>query len=132
MHFLTLTLRLLLVIALIINGIGGAAAGVAGLELSAVASSHAPTTGSGCGGHPDGAEPAMGSGQAAATHACPASGGGDCSEDPQCVQACTHACMAVSPRFSIGVQVNATRPPHPLIAGHPSPPTRSPIRPPIA
>ena len=132
MHFPALTLRLLLALALILNGIGGAVAGVTGLELAAVASSHAAPPGSDCDGHQDGAGPAADRVHAAPSHPCPGTGDGDCSGDPQCLQACTHACIAVSQRFSIGVQVNAARLAHPFSAGHPSPPTRSLIRPPIA
>ena len=125
---LALTLRILLAVALILNGIGGAVAGVAGME-SGVAAAGLVETGSDCGAH-TGESTAPDGSLDAATHPCPANGD-DCSDDPRCLQACAHACMAVSQRFAIGVQVNASRPPHPFMAGHPAPPTRSPIRPPI-
>ena len=130
-----LLLRILLAVALVVNAIGGAVAGVAGsgaIGHVAAASVEVATAASHCGGsladHPVVPErPAPADG-----HPCPSSGEDDCSDDARCLQACTHACAALARRFAIGVQVNAGSPLHPVTRGLPSPPVRSAIRPPIA
>ena len=130
-HLLALPLRILLAFALVLNGAGGAVAGVAGPGPEAVLPIHdAAAATSGCPDHAGGGETVPDIDGPASGHPC--SGEDTCSDDPQCLQACTHACVAVPQRFAIGVQVNGASPLHPFTTGHPSPPARSPIRPPIA
>ena len=125
-------LRILLALALVVNGVGGVVAGTVAIGYAEAASVQVATAPSHCGGSP--AERSAMPERPAPTegHPCPASGEDHCSDDAQCVQACTHACVALAQRFAIGVQANAASPLHPFICGHDSPPVRSPIRPPIA
>src|SRR5690606_31947783 len=67
-----------------------------------------------------------GQGHAAADQEAPASdchsGGSDCSDTPQCRQACMHAAVAVVPLLAVGVvesRVDVAL--HRLDAGHPAP-----------
>lgn len=130
-----LLLRILLAVALVVNAIGGAVAGVAGSEAIghvAAASVEVATAASHCGGSPAD-HPVVPERPAPADgHPCPSSGEDDCSDDARCLQACTHACAALARCFAIGVQVNAGSPLHPFTRGLPSAPVRSAIRPPIA
>lgn len=137
MRLTSLPLRILLAVALVINAMGGAVAGVAGTAALGHAEAdlvQVATTPSDCGGHPTD-HPAVPEPQRpapASGHPCPSAGEDACTDDAQCRQACTHACVALPQRVSIGVQLDSAQPPHPFTRGHPSPPSRSPIRPPIA
>ena len=131
MRLTTLPLRILLAVALVINTIGGAMAGVGG-PAGPTPSLHDSAITADCGGHaPE--HPAVPARDASGDgHPCPSTGEDDCSDDAQCLQACTHACVALAQRVQVGVHVNAAMPLHRITRGHPSPPARSPIRPPIA
>ena len=133
MSRLALPLHLLIALALVLNGIGGAMAGVlvpAVPEVAAVGEALRASSPEDCGGHVDRAHqeqaPAPGPG-------CHSSGDADCGDSLQCLQACLHASVAVAPVFFLGVQTQpADAILHPLAGGHPAPPLPSPIRPPIA
>lgn len=133
MSRLALPLHLLIALALVLNGIGGAMAGVlvpAGPDVAAAAEAPRASASDDCGGHADRAHqelaPAPGPG-------CHSSGDADCGDSLQCLQACLHASVAVAPVFFLGVQAQqADAILHPLAGGHPAPPLPSPIRPPIA
>lgn len=135
MRLSSLLLRILLALALVVNAIGVAVAGVAGsaaIGHAEAASVDVATAASHCGESPSEHPVVPERPVSPDGHPCPSSGEDDCSDDAQCLQACTHACVALPPRFAIGVQVSAASPLHPFTRGLPSPPTRSPIRPPIA
>ncbi|WP_456998969.1 CopL family metal-binding regulatory protein [Luteimonas sp. A534] len=133
-----LPLQILLALALVLNGIGGAMAGVlaalptpASLQHAAV--DRAPVE---PGQHADCAD--QDRGVAAAEIELPASDchsvtGSDCGDSPQCRQACMHASVAMAPLLLVGViqpAVDAVL--HRLDSGHPAPMLPSAIRPPIA
>lgn len=126
----SILLRLLLILSLILNGLSGAVAGVVLAEAPAQ-TMHQPSTAGDetgdCGAGHEGTTDEAPSGSCC--HSPDAAG---CSDGLQCLQACAQAGLAIGQPFAIGVQVNATRPLHPCAMGHPSPPARSPIRPPIA
>lgn len=142
-----LPLQILLAIALVLNGIGGAMAGVLA-ELPAhataadtVAPAPAEATAHGdCAGQAGGAPSAMDPDEAAlAGHAtaaasgCHSGGDSDCSDSPQCRQACMHACVAVTPLLVVHVvQPRVDVVLHRLDTGHPAPMLPSAFRPPIA
>lgn len=159
MRKFSLPLQLLLTLALILNGIGGAMAGV----LAAVPAGMMPASAAAAGGHPAGhgamtqiheasaeAPVANASVQqpddcgghqeaAAETMAAQAApsdchtGGDDCGGSAECRQACLHASVAVPPQLQIGIaQARAETSLHPLANGHPAPALRGLIRPPIA
>lgn len=160
MSKLALPLQLLLAFALVLNGIGGAMAGVlaalpAGTPASAaMAASHdaaghgaltqghdataeAPVAGTSpmqladCGGHHDPVVQTPAAAQPTASD-CHA-GDDDCGESPECRQACLHASVAVPPQLHVGViQSRAEAILHPLASGHPAPSLGGLIRPPIA
>ena len=125
-------LRILLALALVVNGVGGVVAGNVAIGYAEAASVQVATAPSHCGESPSEHPVVPERPVSPDGHPCPSSGEDDCSDDAQCLQACTHACVALPPRFAIGVQVNAGSPLHPFTRGLPSPPVRTPIRPPIA
>lgn len=130
-----LPLQLLLVLALLLNGIAGAMAGVRASVPDArdVATSATAETTS-----PDhcGTLRAEAVAVDAASHAAPCcdpAGDTGCDGGPQCVQACMHAAVAIASHGFAGLpRPRADAILHPLASGHPAPPLRSPIRPPIA
>lgn len=120
---------------MVLNGIGGAMAGVLvpAMPGTAVIDGGMPesSTSGDCAGH---AAPEADGGRvrppAPDRHA---GDEGRCGDSLQCLQACLHASMAVAPVFFLGVQPQqADAILHPLAGGHPAPPLPSPIRPPIA
>ncbi len=130
-----LPLQLLLALALILNGIGGAMAGVlAALPATAMTTPAAMADGmqpGDCHEHLDAAAETMAA--PAAPSDCHTGGSGDCSGSAECRQACLHASVAVPPQLQIGiVQARAETSLHPLANGHPAPALRGLIRPPIA
>ena len=143
-----LPLRILLVLALVLNGIGSAMAGVAAAlapvamptaasaPMAAVVSApmHAATaTADDCAGHQSGAATAAADPAPAAPSGCHSDDGGDCGDTPECRQACLHvaAALPVLPAIA-GIAPRARAVLHPLATGHPPPALPSPIRPPIA
>lgn len=157
MHKFCLPLQLLLALALVLNGIGGAMAGVLaalpGTASSAMtdmqdaghdamAQGHDATAGASVAGtSPMQPEPGDCRGHratAAETEAAQATTsdchtGEDCGDSPECRQACMHASVAVPPQLFVGVvQSPAEAILHPLASGHPAPSLRGLIRPPIA
>ena len=132
-----LPLQILLAFALVLNGIGGAMAGVlvaAAISVpAAMADTNAgtPTAQSGdCDGHAAAAVETMA--QQAPASDCHV-GGDDCGDSPQCRQACMHASVAMPPQLLAGiVHSRAQAILHPLASGHPAPFLRGLIRPPIA
>ncbi|MGY0611778.1 CopL family metal-binding regulatory protein [Luteimonas sp. A501] len=148
MRAYALPLQILLALVLVLNGIGGAVAGVlAGLPppvvapAATVADNALSAMPGDCAGHADAVANAAGPGTVAPDPAadCHSTGGSDCGSDcgntPQCRQACMHASLAVAvaPSPMVGVarpRTDASL--HRLAAGHPAPPLTSPIRPPIA
>ncbi|MEN1956443.1 CopL family metal-binding regulatory protein [Luteimonas changyuni] len=141
-----LPLQILLAIALVLNGIGGAMAGVlVGLPMHGVASAKVEATvelsaqSDDCADHADADAVAVAVAAEAEAHApastsdCHCADGSDCSDSPQCRQACMHASLAVAPAVPCAViRPRADASLHRLAAGHPAPPLPSPIRPPIA
>lgn len=116
-----LPLQILLALALVLNGIGGAMAGVlaalpAPAALQDTAADLAPAE---PGQHGDCADQ-MG-------------GDSDCGDSTQCRQACMHVSVAMAPLLLVGIippRVDAVL--HRLDAGHPAPMLPNAIRPPIA
>lgn len=142
MRAYALPLQILLAIALVLNGIGGAMAGVlVGMPMPGMASAKVGATvelsaeSGDCADHADAnaaAAEAVAHAPAAASD-CHSGNGSDCSDSPECRQACMHASLAVAPAVPcavIGPRADANL--HRLAAGHPAPPLPSPIRPPIA
>ncbi|MEN1929395.1 CopL family metal-binding regulatory protein [Luteimonas sp. MJ250] len=139
-----LPLQILLAIALVLNGIGGAMAGVlVGLPMHGVASAKVEATvelsaqSDDCADHADADAVAVAAEAEAhapaSTSDCHCADGSDCSDSPQCRQACMHASLAVAPAVPCAViRPRADASLHRLAAGHPAPPLPSPIRPPIA
>ncbi|MEN1940420.1 CopL family metal-binding regulatory protein [Luteimonas sp. MJ246] len=137
MRAYALPLQILLAIALVLNGIGGAMAGVlVGMPMpvmppavaGAVADDALPVMPGDCASHGEAVAPAP---EPAAD--CHAAGGSDCGDSPECRQACMHASLAVAPSLLVDVaRPRADANLHRLAAGHPAPPLPSPIRPPIA
>lgn len=134
MRALALPLRILLALALVLNGIGGAMAGVRIAVPAAVvpldATHEAAKADGHCGDH---------AGTAAVELPRPTTGcdsdaeGGDCGDSPECRQACAHAQLAVAaPPSATASRSRAGAILHPLAVGTPAPPLPSPIRPPIA
>ena len=127
-------LQLLLALALILNGIGGAMAGVlASLPATAMTAPAAMADAM----QPGDCHDHLGA--AAETMAAPAApaecrtGSHDCSGSAECRQACLHASVAGPPQRQIGIaQARAETSLHPLANGHPAPALRGLIRPPIA
>lgn len=148
MRACALPLQILLAVALVLNGIGGAMAGVlvpmpvaGAVSAAIVANVELPARSGDCEGHGDAF--AAGTERHAHAHAhadtppapsaCHSADGPDCSDSPQCRQACLHVSVAVAPVLLVGViQPHAEASLHRLAAGHPAPPLPSPIRPPIA
>lgn len=135
---LALPLRILLVLVLVLNGIGGAMAGVSAgtwqrmtMTAHAAVDVHAPAEDAGC--H-DGAGPAA----PADPHPVPAGDchpgeDGECAASAECRQACMHGAAAVACPPGVGVAVVHGAPVVAALAiGHPAPPLRGVIRPPIA
>lgn len=143
-----LPLRILLVLALVLNGIGSAMAGIATawapVAMPAEASApmatalSAPTYDAAaatddCAGHHAGAAAAAADDPTPAPSGCHSDDGGDCGDTPECRQACLHvaAGLPVPPAIA-AIAPRARAVLHPLAAGHPPPALPSPIRPPIA
>lgn len=139
-----LPLRILLILALMLDGIGGAVAGVlASLPPEPAALSVAvavdEAVGTSAQAHPDGCPghavaalpPPQGS-----PSTDPVGHAGDeepCDQSAECRQACMHAAAAVPAALALGaLPAHASPILHPLAIGHPSPSLPSPIRPPIA
>ncbi|GGK06357.1 CopL family metal-binding regulatory protein [Luteimonas terricola] len=131
-----LPLQILLVLALILNGIGGAmASALVALPAHAqeavfVGAQVAPAQHGDCADQGHGVAAMDQQEPASDCHSC---GDSDCSDSPQCRQACMHASVAVPPLLTVGViepRVDAVL--HRLDAGHPAPMLPSAIRPPIA
>ncbi|HEY4529767.1 MAG TPA: CopL family metal-binding regulatory protein [Luteimonas sp.] len=133
-----LPLRILLVLALVLNGIGGAMAGVLAAMPSDPAAPHVMADGQA----PRQADDCHGQEAIAGEHGqqspipvpdCHATDAGDCGDTAECRQACMHAAAAVPclPGVSL-IQVHAAALVPPLAVGHPAPALPSPIRPPIA
>lgn len=130
-----LPLRILLVLALVLNGIGGAMAGVlAALPAAShvMADGQAPRQADDCHGQE---AMAGGHGQRISVPVpdCHATDAGDCGDTAECRQACMHAAAAVPclPGVSL-IQVHVAALVPPLAVSHPAPALASPIRPPIA
>lgn len=130
-----LPLRILLILALILNGVGGAMAGVLAVMPAAAApalAAHANGAQTGDCHDRDAGAPAPAA-HAVSAPACHASGSSDCNDGLECRQACMHASLAVPPLLLVGVErPGADALLHPLANGHPSPPLRNVTRPPIA
>ena len=125
MRAYALPLQILLALALVLNGIGGAVAGVLTAAEMQGATDH-------CGSHGDDSAPAPADTQLPEP-GCHSGGDADCGDSAECRQACMHASIAVPPMLSMGTlrpAVSAIL--HPLASGHPAPPLPSPMRPPIA
>lgn len=123
MRIHALPLRILLALALVLNGIGGAVAGV--LMALPEATSHCGSQAEGASLSPDDA-PIPGPGGHCA-------GDADCGDTPECRQACMHASMAVPPPlFGHAFQLPGIAILHPMACSHPAPALPSPMRPPIA
>lgn len=122
-----LPLQLLLLLALVLNGIGGAMAGVQALR--------APATGvpvemaSGC-AHHEAATPAA---EAASLPGAPAEDPDPgCRDTLECRQACLHGAAAVPAQAPLArAWAGAPAPLPPLRDGHAAPEPDGPIRPPI-
>lgn len=130
-----LPLQLLLILALVLNGIGGAMASAMLPAHNGAAGAAVPTQAASPGDCIEHAEASTAAEQSLPLPAsdCHSNDEGDCGDSPQCLQACLHASVAVAPVFFLGVQPQqADAILHPLAGGHPAPPLPSPIRPPIA
>lgn len=131
-----LPLQLLLILALVLNGIAGAMAGVPApirdLPATSVAAvDNAATPPGDCGTHHREASAAAAIAQPST--GCHAGDDSDCGNSPQCLQACMYAAVAIAPQPFVSVlQPRADAILHPLASGHPAPPLPNPIRPPIA
>ena len=133
-----LPLRILLVLALVLNGIGSAMAGIAAAWApvampTASAPMHAAAaTADDCASHHAGAAAAADD-PTPAPSGCHSDEGGDCGDTPECRQACLHAAAALPVLPAVAtIAPRAYAVLHPLVAGHPPPALRSTIRPPIA
>ena len=137
-----LPLQILLALALVLNGIGGAMAGVlatvpalpAPAEAHVQAQAPAPVDQPASPCHEQaGDAPAAAQAPAAHPSGCHSDADTPCGDSAECLQACLHASVAMplpSPAASVDARVEAAV--HPLASGHPAPLLRSPIRPPIA
>lgn len=136
-----LPLRILLALALVLNGIGGAMAGVLAAvpalpaPVEAHAEAEAATDASGHCHEQSGGATVAAKAPAPVAHPTDCHSGGDvpCGDSAECLQACLHASVAMpsQPLAAIaGTAAEAVL--HPLACGHPAPLLRSPIRPPIA
>ena len=139
MRIPALPLQILLALALVLNGIGGAMAGVlaavpalpapAGVHTEAVA----PMDPAGSCHEQAGEAAAVAEAPVAHPSGCHSDADTPCGDSAECLQACLHASVAMtqpSPAAMVDARVEATV--HPLASGHPAPLLRSPIRPPIA
>lgn len=134
-----LPLQILLALALVLNGIGGAMAGVLA-ALPAPAPHHdaaalavAPVEPAGHGDCGGAAAPIADAEIVEPGSACHSGDASDCGDSPQCRQACMHASVAAAPLLSVGIiqpRVDAVL--HRLVAGRPAPMLPSTFRPPIA
>ena len=137
MRAYALPLQILLALALVLNGIGGAVAGVltalpASPEVPVSAAAEMQGATDHCGSHGNDSAPAPADTQLPEP-GCHSGGDADCGDSAECRQACMHASIAVPPMLSMGTlrpAVSAIL--HPLASGHPAPPLPSPMRPPIA
>jgi len=134
-----LPLQILLALALVLNGIGGAMAGV----LAAVPALPAPVEAHMEAGVPvdptghcheqAGNAPAVAEAPVAQPADCHSGGDAPCGDSAECLQACLHASVALpSQPLAAIADTGAEAALHPLACGHPAPLLRSPIRPPIA
>lgn len=134
-----LPLQILLALALLLNGIGGAMTGV----LAAVPGPQAPVKAHmGAEAPMDPASPCHeqagyvpGFAEVPAAHPsdCHSDGDTPCGDSAECLQACLHASVALPPLLlATSVDASPGAAVHPLASGHPAPLLRSPTRPPIA
>ncbi|MBJ6984688.1 CopL family metal-binding regulatory protein [Luteimonas sp. MC1750] len=139
-----LPLRILLILALMLDGIGGAVAGVlaslpaepAALSMAVGVDEAVGTAGQagtdGCPGHAVAALPPH-QPPPSSDHVGHAGDEEPCDQSAECRQACMHAAAAVPAALALGAApAHASLILHPLAIGHPSPSLSSPIRPPIA
>lgn len=138
MSKLALPLQLLLALALVLNGIGAAMAGVLVApvsEAAAAMTAMAAADADDCAGHGKAITDSNAdiAADPAPTAGCHSGGDADCGDSAQCLQACLHAPAALAPQFTPGLLAGpADAILHPLASGHPAPPRPDPIRPPIA
>jgi len=134
-----LPLRILLILALVLNGIGGAMAGVlaalptAPMASHAMADMHPEPQAHDCHDQVAAAHGGQGQEPPGPVPDCHFSDAGECGGTAECRQACMHAAAAVPYLPTVGmIQAHAAALVPPLAVGHPAPPLPSPIRPPIA
>jgi len=130
-----LPLRILLVLVLILNGIGGAIASVSA-ALPAIPGAVPPQSAevavaADCGEHGAIVDTGPDTGLTVPATDCHADGS-ECDDGTQCLLACMHAAAAVAPLLSVmSIEAGADTVLHPLASGHPAPRLASPTRPPI-
>ena len=134
MRRLALLLQLLIALAMVLNGIGGAMAGVlvpGRTDMAAAVPGQAAAAGDDCTGHA--APVADGGRESPSGSGCHPGEKGPCDDGLHCLQACLHASVAVPAAAVFDLQ------PLPMAAvvrlpvrEHPAPPLPDPIRPPIA
>lgn len=134
----SLPLRILLVLALVLNGIGGAMAGAlaalpAGFAASPVLSDADPLArADDCHGADMAGSVAHDPPTSSRSPDCHSGDARECTDTAECRQACMHAAAAVAyvPGASV-IQAQASGLVPLLAVGHPAPALPSPIRPPI-